>query len=41
MVNSDEIPPASVMGGFDLSRPDYQRIVLTDRPDGCLLGFRF
>jgi uncharacterized protein YydD (DUF2326 family) len=39
MINSDEIPPPEVMGGFDL-RP-YVRIELTDLPNGCLLGLRF
>ena len=43
MVNSDEIPNAEVMtsADFDIQRPEFVRIVLTDRPDGCLLGVRF
>jgi uncharacterized protein YydD (DUF2326 family) len=41
MVNTDDIPENEVMGGLDMRDPALVRAVLTDQPDGCLLGIRF
>ena len=41
MLNSDEIPSDEVMADFNIRSKDFSRIVLTDRPEGCLLGVRF
>ena len=41
MVNTDDIPEKDVMGGLDMRDPSLIRAVLTDQPDGCLLGIRF
>ncbi len=41
MVNTDDIPPADLLGSLDMRDPDVARINLTDQPEGCLLGFRF
>ncbi len=41
MVNTDDIPEKNVMGGLDMRDPSLIRAVLTDQPDGCLLGIRF
>ena len=41
MVNTDDIPAGEVMQGMDLRDPSLVRAVLTDQPDGCLLGIRF
>jgi len=43
MVNTDDIPDKQVMDGFglDMHDPKFLRAVLTDQPDGCLLGVRF
>jgi uncharacterized protein YydD (DUF2326 family) len=41
MVNTDDIPDKEVMGGLDMHDPKFVRAVLTDQPDGCLLGVRF
>lgn len=41
MVNTDDIPDKEVMGGLDMHDPKFVRVVLTDQPDGCLLGVRF
>lgn len=41
MVNTDDIPPLDILGSLDIRDPEVARITLTDRPEGCLLGFRF
>ena len=41
MVNTDDIPEKDVMGGLDMRDPSLIRVILTDQPDGCLLGIRF
>jgi uncharacterized protein YydD (DUF2326 family) len=41
MVNTDDIPDKDVMGGLDMLDANFVRAVLTDQPDGCLLGVRF
>ncbi|MCP5519576.1 MAG: DUF2326 domain-containing protein [Verrucomicrobiales bacterium] len=41
MVNTDDIPEGEVMQGLDLRDESLVRAVLTDQPDGCLLGMRF
>lgn len=43
MVNSDEIPNSEVMAdaNFNIRSSTFVRTVLTDQPDGCLLGIRF
>jgi len=41
MANTDDIPERDVMGGLDMRDPTLVRAVLTDQPDGCLLGVRF
>lgn len=41
MVNTDDIPEKNVMGGLDMHDSKFVRAVLTDQPDGCLLGVRF
>lgn len=41
MVNTDDIPRGEVMQGLDLRDESLVRAVLTDQPDGCLLGMRF
>lgn len=41
MVNTDDIPEGDVMHGMDMRDPSLVRAVLTDQPDGCLLGVRF
>ncbi|MFA6563473.1 MAG: DUF2326 domain-containing protein [Verrucomicrobiia bacterium] len=41
MVNTDDIPDAEVMGGLDMRSTSLARVVLTDQPNGCLLGIRF
>lgn len=41
MVNTDDIPDDGVMGGLNLRDERFVRGVLTDQPDGCLLGVRF
>ena len=41
MLNTDDIPDGEVMRGLDIRDESLVRIVLTDQPDGCLLGMRF
>jgi uncharacterized protein YydD (DUF2326 family) len=41
MVNTDDIPEKDVMGGLDMYDSKFVRAMLTDQPDGCLLGVRF
>ena len=41
MVNTDDIPEVEVMQGLDIRDESLVRAVLTDQPDGCLLGMRF
>jgi uncharacterized protein YydD (DUF2326 family) len=43
MANTDDIPEKEVISGFglDMHDPKFVRAVLTDQPDGCLLGVRF
>ncbi len=41
MVNTDDVPPDAVLGDFADEFQGNVRIVLTDQPNGCLLGFRF
>jgi len=41
MVNTDDIPEGEVMQGLDIRDESLVRAVLTDQPDGCLLGMRF
>jgi uncharacterized protein YydD (DUF2326 family) len=41
MLNTDDIPDKQVMGDLDIHDPKFVRAVLTDQPDGCLLGVRF
>jgi uncharacterized protein YydD (DUF2326 family) len=41
MVNTDDIPDGDVMAGLDMRDSLIVRAILTDRPEGCLLGIRF
>jgi uncharacterized protein YydD (DUF2326 family) len=41
MVNTDDIPDGEVMSGLNMRDPSLVRAILTDQPDGCLLGMRF
>ena len=41
MVNTDDIPDGEIMQGVDMRDPSLVRAVLTDQPEGCLLGIRF
>jgi uncharacterized protein YydD (DUF2326 family) len=41
MVNTDDIPEGEVMQGLDMRDSSLVRTVLTDQPEGCLLGIRF
>ena len=41
MVNTDDIPDGDVMAGLDMRNSSIVRAILTDRPEGCLLGIRF
>jgi uncharacterized protein YydD (DUF2326 family) len=41
MVNTDDIPEGEVMQGLDMRDSSVVRTVLTDQPEGCLLGIRF
>ncbi len=41
MVNTDDIPEGGIMQDLDMRDPSLVRAVLTDQPDGCLLGIRF
>lgn len=41
MVNTDDIPGGEIMQGLDMRDPSFVRAVLTDQPEGCLLGIRF
>jgi hypothetical protein len=41
MVNTDDIPETGVMGDLNMGDQKFLRAVLTDQPEGCLLGIRF
>ncbi|MCX6925079.1 MAG: DUF2326 domain-containing protein [Verrucomicrobia bacterium] len=41
MVNTDDISEGEVMQGLDMRDSSFVRTVLTDQPEGCLLGIRF
>jgi uncharacterized protein YydD (DUF2326 family) len=41
MLNTDDIPDGDVMANLDMRDPSIVRTILTDRPEGCLLGIRF
>ena len=41
MVNTDDIPEGEFMQGLNMRDPSFVRAVLTDQPEGCLLGVRF
>ncbi len=41
MVNTDDIPEGETMQGLNMRDSSFVRAILTDQPEGCLLGIRF